>query len=522
MMKVSEKISNEHDSDSVGRKLLVPLIPYEVARKYRVIPWDVQSKVLTVALEDAGNWKVLDMLRFKVGLEIKPLQKDAAEIDKLLDLYYPREKTVLQELSDDLQKEGQKVIRHEDGLLEPKAHQLSGPLSQAPVVRWVNRILEEALRVKASDIHFESCEKSFRVRFRRDGALYELESLSKEMAQPVITRLKVMASLDISETRLPQDGRIQVENSGKTIDLRVSTLPTFCGESVVIRVLDQSSVSLCLSDLGFSQPIIQNLRTLLHKPHGMILVTGPTGSGKTTTLYACLAEVDRQGLKVITVEDPVEYEHPGIVQIPVHEKTGLSFAKVLRAILRHDPDIVMIGEIRDEETAKIAVQAALTGHLVLTTLHTNDAPGAVTRLMEMGIEPYLIASSLKGVLAQRLMRKICPECRLEIPAGSEILKSFPEFHTPNARVFESKGCKDCHGFGYLGRVAIGEFFAMSPAIQTLIADGTNPAKLILQAEKEGLVPLRRQAEAKVSEGISSLNEYLHFRAMTYTKKGALK
>ncbi len=492
------------------RKELAAIIPSEIARRYHLIPLELKGRVLTLGLEDPDAVKVLDMLRFRTGFEIHPVKKEHKEIEDFLDLYYPRERTILEELSEELKKEGEGVIRLHEGSFGPLTHDLREVSSVAPVVRWVNLILEEGLRVHASDIHFESCERHFRVRLRRDGVLYELERLPKKLSEPVILRLKVMSNMNTAESRLPQDGRINVKEAGRSVDLRVSSLPTLYGESLVVRILDREATSLKLEDLGFESEYIQTLRELFQKPHGMILVTGPTGSGKTTTLYSCLREIDSKKLKVITVEDPVEYELPALVQIPVHDSIGLSFARILRSILRHDPDVVMIGEIRDEETAKIALQASLTGHLVISTLHTNDAPGAITRLMEMGLEPFLIAASLKAVLAQRLMRKLCVHCRTELPESSPARAALPEIFQ-KAKIYEAKGCPVCQGFGYLGRVAVGELFMVDSEMRPLIAEGADLERLRTQARSKGMRTLLEQAQARVLAGVTSLDEYLKFR-----------
>ena len=501
------------------------IIPPEMARRYRVVPCELQSGVLTVAVTNTESWKALDMLRFRTGLEIIPLKKEPQEMEELLEHYCPREKIIVDGLSADLAKEKEEegVLRSAEKTFGPVTHVLNEMANQAPVVRWVNRILEEGVRVYASDIHFEVCEKSFLVRIRRDGMLYEFERLPKEIAQAVISRVKIMSSMNIAETRMPQDGRIQVRLGGRHVDLRVSTLPTLYGESVVVRVLDRSATSLSLEELGFNASFIQNLRSLVKEPHGIILVTGPTGSGKTTTLYACLREIDQTKLKVITVEDPVEYEMAGLDQIQVQDGIGLNFSRVLRSVLRHDPDVIMIGEIRDEETAKIALQASLTGHLVISTLHTNDAPGAVTRLKEMGLQPFLIASTLRAVIAQRLLRRLCPHCRTEIPKASPALQTFSERElSGRTPVYEAKGCPACHGFGYSGRVAIGELFHVDPSIRNLITEGAELEELRAAARSRGMKTLAEEARVQLLRGVTSLDEYLRFQMVVRGGKGGLR
>ena len=493
-----------------SRKSLAALIPIEMARRCRLVPLELQGNVLSIGMEDPDAWKILDTLRFRTGFEVQGVKKDSLEMDQLLDLYYPRQKTVLEGLSDELRRESQGILDGRGGLSGSHTHNLEEAFASAPVVRWVNLIMEEGIRVRASDIHFESCEESLRVRMKRDGVLYELDRLPKKLSDPVILRIKVMAGLNSAENRLPQDGRIHVRQASRDVDMRVSTLPTLQGESVVIRILDQSNTSLSLEDLGFSPEYIQTLRELARKPSGMILVTGPTGSGKTTTLYACLREIDRKRLKVVTVEDPIEYELEDMVQIPVQESIGVGFSRILRSILRHDPDIIMIGEIRDEDTAKIALQASLTGHLVISTLHTNDAPGAVTRLIEMGLEPFLIAASLKGVLAQRLVRKLCPACRSVFSASTAKLPaSFGSLQ--DRTLYEAKGCNQCLGFGYKGRHAVGELLVVSALMRSLIAQEADIEKLREVARSEGMRTLEESAREKLFEGVTSLDEYLRFR-----------
>jgi general secretion pathway protein E len=380
--------------------------------------------------------------------------------------------------------------------------------SETPVIRLVNQILSRALERRASDVHIESFENQLKIRYRIDGILYEVDPPPRQLRAAIISRLKILAQLNIAERRLPQDGRIKVKIGGKDVDLRVATIPTLYGESVVIRLLERSQIFTDLESLGYPGPMLQAFTEMISKPHGMILVTGPTGSGKTTTLYAALQKINDPGKKIITIEDPVEYQLGGVNQIPVKPQIGLTFANGLRSIVRQDPDVIMVGEIRDFETAEIAIQAALTGHLVLSTLHTNDAAGAVSRLLEMGVQDYLLASSLLGVLAQRLVRRLCSSCRKEAPFKGLKVEGFDGEGEPPLTLWEAGGCDSCSGTGYLGRIGIFELLPATPEICRLILQRADAASIRNLAMTQGMRLLREDGWQKVRNGVTTLSEVL--------------
>jgi len=381
--------------------------------------------------------------------------------------------------------------------------------SQAPVVRLVDTMLLEAVKRQASDIHIEAFERDVLIRYRIDGRCYQVAQTPRTLAMAVASRLKVLANLDVAESRLPQDGRILLSVSDRQIDLRISTLPTMHGESIVLRVLDKRSLDKTLVDLGMEPSMQRTVEGLIALPHGLLLVTGPTGAGKTTTLYACLTGLNSADRKLITTEDPVEYDLEGLVQVPVNPKIDLSFATCLRSILRHDPDVIMVGEIRDQETAQIAIQAALTGHLVLSTLHTNDAPGAVTRLLDMGLEPFLITSTVTGVLAQRLLRALCPSCRAPYDAPAQELAVLRTTAAALSQpLMRAVGCDDCQGIGYRGRIGVFELLVMTDALRPLILRRASIGEIRAQARAEGLRTLREDGVAKVLAGVTTAEEML--------------
>src|SRR3989338_4232303 len=398
-------------------RVAINKISASTARFYNIIPVKVERDTVTVAVSDPLNMKLVEDLRFVTGLTIKMVVAKDEDIKKSMDRYYGEEDESLGDVIDEAEKTSGKVVVKGEGDID----KLKEIASQAPVVKLLNMVLLRAIREKASDIHFEPFEKDYTIRYRIDGLCYDAAHPPKDLNLAISSRIKVMANLDVAEARLPQDGRIMMDIGGRSVDLRVSTLPTLYGESIVMRVLDKSIVSLSLDQLGMSSDVKSKLRKIIERPNGIILTTGPTGSGKTTTLYSCMREINKIEYKVITVEDPVEYDIEGIIQVAINQKIDLSFAKTLRHILRQDPDIIMVGEIRDSETAQIAIQAALTGHLVFSTLHTNDASGAVTRLMDMGIEPFLISSTVRAVMAQRLIRVICQNCKKAYKAGQQAL-----------------------------------------------------------------------------------------------------
>jgi type IV pilus assembly protein PilB len=406
----------------------------------------------------------------------------------------------MQELVQELQQQGTKID------LEDKAAMAKA----APVVKLLNYILYQAIRDKASDIHLEPFENDFKIRYRVDGSLFELEAPPPHLAEALIARVKVMSDLDIAETRLPQDGRIELSVGGRSVDLRVSTLPTMFGESTVMRILDRSVVSLNLDNLGLLPPVRDRLRKFTELPHGIVLVTGPTGSGKTTTLYAMLNEANKEDTKVITVEDPVEYDLEGIVQVPVNEEIDVTYAKVLRTILRQDPDVILVGEIRDRETAQTAIEASLTGHLVFSTLHTNDAASAITRLVDIGIEPFLLTATVQGILAQRLVRRVCADCKTFYEPGDDVLRrlGLTAEQVLGKRFAQGKGCQTCNFTGYRGRMAITEILDIDDRLREMILANASTSALQAAAVETGLVTLRENGLQAVFDGHTTVEELL--------------
>jgi len=482
------------DGSAIGR------VPGPVCRRHFAIPIGFEDGKLLVAMADPANVFAVDDIRSLTGQDVKPVVATRADIAAAIDRYY-RADSDLDDLTSvmDAQEE-------EDDLSKVKEI-----VEDAPIVKYVNLLITQAIQDRASDIHLEPTETDLRVRFRIDGVLHEIMRSPKAIQSGVISRLKIMADINIAERRVPQDGRLSVNAHGRKIDLRVATLPTVWGEKVVMRILDNSTARLDLSDLGFSDHNYEVYSESFIKPYGMILVTGPTGSGKSTTLYATLNIVSRPEVNVITVEDPVEYRLAGINQVQTNIKAGLTFASALRSILRSDPDIVLIGEVRDHETAQIAIEAALTGHLVLTTLHTNDAPSSITRLIEMGIEPFLVGSALDCVLAQRLARRLCSKCKEEFTPSRELLvqSRFPwDDGEALPKLFRPIGCSACSKTGYKGRLALHEVMQVSETIERMAVEHSSAAAIAEQARAEGMVTLRDDGLAKVLKGVTSLDEIL--------------
>ncbi|MBI3628656.1 MAG: type II secretion system ATPase GspE, partial [Candidatus Rokubacteria bacterium] len=467
-----------------------------------VCPLAVENGTLTVATSDPLNPVITDDLRQATGLQVRIVVSPLDAITDAIDRAYEGAATPLQRIvegmDDDRAAEGDEDVNH-----------LRDMAFEAPVVRLVNLVIENALSSEASDIHIEPFEDSLRVRYRIDGVLYDQESQPRRRQSAVTSRIKIMAEMNIAERRLPQDGRIRVMLPGRRVDIRVSTIPTVYGESIVMRLLDRSTIFLPLERLGFEPATQARLESLIKRPHGIVLVTGPTGSGKTTTLYAALDKINAPDKKIITVEDPVEYQLKGVNQIPVKPKIGLTFATGLRHIVRQDPDVIMIGEIRDLETAEIAIQASLTGHLVFSTLHTNDAPGAITRLQDMGCEPYLVSSVLEGVLAQRLVRRICAACRgpYEAEPGDLVALGLTpqDWREP---LFRGKGCGECRGTGYRGRTGIYEMFLINEDVRSLILRKAPTGEIRRYASEHGMVTLRGDGWAKARAGVTTVEEVL--------------
>ncbi|HTL66299.1 MAG TPA: GspE/PulE family protein [Lacunisphaera sp.] len=483
----------------------IALLDPATARAYGVVPLAEDARAVSLLAADPFNPNLVGDLAFLLGREARPVVADPAQVRRLIERYYgdggPATDASLEPAIPGVEADGGESLSATDLTL------LAG---QAPVVRLVNQVLALVVREQASDVHFEPFEDEFKIRCRIDGALADLPPQPRRLALPVTSRLKVLANLDIAERRLPQDGRMRVLAGGRSVDLRVSTLPTQFGESVVLRVLDQAAVQLELGQLGMPPAIQAGTEEILRRPDGIFLVTGPTGSGKTTTLYSCLKVLNRIEVKVLTVEDPVEYELDGVMQVPVNLAADLTFARTLRAFLRQDPDVIMVGEIRDVETAQVAIQAALTGHVVLSTLHTNDAPGAVTRLMDMGVAPILLASTLEGIVAQRLLRRICPACRApQVPAEHGLRRLGLDREALRDRpVHAGRGCESCRGTGYKGRLGIFEFLRITDRLRERIVRGASLAELREVALADGMIPLREAAIAALLSGATTLDEVL--------------
>jgi len=431
------------------------------------------------------------------------------QVEELIKRHYGSEETSMEDVLGQLRNTGITTLESEE---EFNAAAAAAEANSTPIIRYVDLILDRAVQAQASDIHFEPFEKEFKIRYRVDGALYEMEPPPRHLALPVISRVKVMANLNIAERRVPQDGRIQRKIQGKTVDLRVSTLPTQFGESVVLRVLDRSAVQLDLETLQMPQDVYEYILEAIQKPNGIFIVTGPTGSGKTTTLYACLNKINTTDSKLLTAEDPVEYEIDGIMQVPINEGIGLTFSRVLRAFLRQDPDRIMIGETRDLETAQIAIQASLTGHLVFTTLHTNDSTGAISRLVDMGVEPFMISASLEGVLAQRLVRRICQKCKVSYEPDEALLSQLglSPYDIGDKNFYFGKGCTECNQTGYKGRKGLYELLKVSDPIRALINDRAPNVVMRQKAMELGMSTLRADGMRCIFEGITTIDEVLKY------------
>ncbi len=489
----------------------IAAVPNETARMYQVVPMALYGDTLQIALADPLNPQTMDELGFSLKYTLQVVVANPVEVAACIEKFYPAQAdlgytSLLKELWVDVE-----ATKEEEG---PKGLSISldDAVNDVPVVKFVNLVLMQAVQDRASDIHFEPFEDEFKIRYRVDGALYEMAPPPKHLATPVTSRLKIMANLNISERRLPQDGRISTVISGKQVDLRLSTLPTAFGESVVLRVLDRGAVQLDLKTLGLPKDGYDFIVETINQPNGIFTVTGPTGCGKTTTLYSCLRHINQIDTKLLTIEDPVEFDIEGIMQVQVNESAGMTFGKALRAFLRQDPDIIMLGEIRDLETAQIAVQASLTGHLVLSTLHTNDASGAVTRMVDMGVEPFLISSTLLAVLAQRLVRRICTSCRTPFePSESQLQNMSLSAHDIGDKVFYyGRGCPNCNDTGYKGRKGIYELLAVSDAIRNLINDRAPTVVVRQKAIELGMVTLREDGLRGIYAGETTVEEVLKY------------
>ena len=533
-------------SDYMVDSLVLKLIPYEIARKYLIVPVARVGATLTIAMADPSNVFVIDDVKFMTGFNVEVVVAGESSVINAINSYYkgknealvaskgPARKSELKAKDytiseDEYKDDGQPAVFDESPLvdvdefdkvvgqalddvevIEDKDEEAVGEVER-PIVKLVNGVLINAVKEKASDIHVEPYENSFRIRQRVDGKMYTVMNLPVKIKSAVTSRLKIMAGLDIAERRLPQDGRIKLKMGKKReIDFRVSTVPCLFGERTVLRLLDKSNLQVDLTKLGFEEDVLKDFMIALDKPYGMILVTGPTGSGKTTTLYSALQYLNKIGVNISTAEDPVEYNFMGINQVHVREDIGLTFAAALRSFLRQDPDIIMVGEIRDFETAEISVKAALTGHLVLSTLHTNDAPSTVSRLLNMGIEPFLVSASVILIVAQRLVRKVCTECKVEenVPIPALIQLGFSEEEAPSVKAYKGKGCSVCNGSGYKGRVALYEVMPLKEELKEMILEGASADELKKTAIRIGMKTLRASGLVKIKDGVTTIEEVL--------------
>lgn len=486
---------------------IVDLIPYDIAQKYNIIAINKVNRILTVAISDSKNIFMLDAVKFLTGCTIKPVLAPAKEITEAININYENNQEV-DSILNDLKGENLEVLPDEQ---DNEPEDISNEISEAPVVKLVNHLIFEAVRKSASDIHIETYQRILRVRYRIDGKLVEMTPLPYRLRSSVISRIKIMASLDISEKRLPQDGRIKIKLGLKTIDIRVSTTPTIFGEKVVMRILDASNLMLDMTKFGMNPKGLNQLKEALNAPYGMVLVTGPTGSGKTTTLYSALSSLNKSDVNIMTAEDPVEYNIEGINQINIQQDIGLTFAAALRSFLRQDPDVIMVGEIRDLETAEIAVKAALTGHLVLSTLHTNDSASTLTRLTDMGIDPFLTASAVRLIIAQRLIRLICPHCKVEINTQTNELLPFlnlTQEEKADLKLYRGEGCQLCNKTGYHGRCGLYEVLPIDLGIQEMIISKAAPFTIRNQAVSNGMMSLRNIALEKLKAGLTTVEEVL--------------
>ncbi|MGQ9652960.1 MAG: GspE/PulE family protein [Thermodesulfobacteriota bacterium] len=490
---------------------LLTVVPESLASRYRVVPLKKEGDLLSVAMVDPFDIPALDDLRVATGLEIQPLIASEAEVQDAIERLYRQREGEEAALSQDLLKD----ILQSDVELQKKEEEkldldkIRIQVEDAPVVRLVDYIISNAVRERASDIHIEPREDRLDIRYRIDGILHNIISPPRNLQNAIISRIKILADMDIAERRLPQDGRFTIKLEFREVDLRVSTLPTTYGEKIVIRLLRKGPLSLNLEDLGFEPESVEVFKKYILRPYGMILLTGPTGSGKTTTLYAALNQITSSEKNIVTVEDPVEYQLKGVYQMQANPPIGLTFAAGLRAILRQDPDIIMVGEIRDYETAEMAVRAALTGHLVFSTLHTNDAVGTIVRLVNMGIEPFLVCSALSMSVAQRLVRKICPECKETVVPSSDMLAGVGlDPQDPGIRFYQGRGCPKCKGTGYFGRTGIFEILEVNQRIKDLVLQGALPETIHHVAVEQGMATLRQCAVRKVLSGVTTFAEVL--------------
>jgi len=483
---------------------VIEMIPGNIVQKYKIVPISLEGQTLTIAMVDPSNIFIIDDIKFLTRKNIRVTVATESSIKLAMDRFYDAG-AALEDVMQEFDEDGVDVV---DSSEELDLGELESAAEQAPVVKLVNLILVDAIKKMASDIHIEPYEKSFRVRYRIDGVLYEVMKPPIKLKNALISRVKIMSRLDIAERRLPQDGRIKLKTKGREMDFRVSVLPTLFGEKTVLRLLDKSNLQLDMTKLGFEEKQLRDFKDAIYKPFGMVLVTGPTGSGKTTTLYSALSELNKTTENISTAEDPVEFNLGGINQVQIHEAIGLSFAACLRSFLRQDPDIIMVGEIRDFETAEISIKAALTGHMVLSTLHTNDAPSTVNRMLNMGVEPFLVSSAVNLILAQRLSRRICLDCKEEIEIPKETLLDLgvPEEEVGGFKCYQGMGCTTCSQTGYKGRIALYEVMPMYEEIKELVLVGASGTEIKREAMRLGMLTLRQSGINKLKEGITTVEE----------------
>jgi len=490
---------------------VIDRVSLSIAEVYKIAPVKFENDVLTVAMADPLHVQALDDLRFMLNCQVTGAVSTEAAVERAIKKYYAGQRESVEQLIKDIEESRDEYtfdIQYSQTSTSIDIEALQELANSMPVVKLLNLILIQAIKDQSSDIHFEPFEDEFKVRYRVDGVLYEMMPPPRHLALAITSRIKVMSNLDIAETRLPQDGRIELNMSGNPVDLRISTLPCLHGESVVMRVLDRSVVSLDLQRIGLREDDMKVVKALVEKPHGIILCTGPTGSGKTTTLYSCLNYANNIGIKIITTEDPVEYDLEGIMQVQINEGIGVTFARCLRSILRQDPDKILVGEIRDLETAQIAIQASLTGHIVLSTLHTNDAPTTITRLIDIGVEPFLICATLQAIVAQRLVRTICVNCKTPYTPSREALEaiSLPPEEMEGKNFCYGKGCQRCNNTGYRGRIAIFEIMIISDSIRELIMKNESATTLRAIARQEGMRTLRESGLLHIFDGLTTIEE----------------
>ncbi len=494
---------------------VLELVPETMASVYKIMPISLKDNVLTVAMADPQNLAALDDLRNFLGYDVRGAVSSLAEVEEAITRFYAAKQDDMENLMDQLEglDYGNKALNIKMG-----AYELGGDdeiTNSHPIRKLLNMVMLLAIKDQASDIHFEPFEEEFKIRVRADGVLYEMVPPPRHLATAIVSRIKVMANLDIAERRMPQDGRIELNVGGNPVDLRVSVLPTMFGESVVMRVLDRTVVQLDLGKIGMDPATLSRFREIIHRPNGIVLVTGPTGSGKTTTLYSALNELNDIETKLITTEDPIEYDIDGLIQVPINADIGVTFAAALRSILRHDPDKILVGEIRDYETAEIAVQSALTGHLVFSTLHTNDAPSAVTRLRDMGVPPFLITATVEAVQAQRLVRRICVECRTEFEPSDDLLMELqlPIEQARRYKFYYGKGCQRCNNAGYKGRTGIYELLEVNDDIRDMISSDASVDEMRNLARSQGMTTLREAGLKLIFDGVTTIDEVVRETVM---------